>query len=68
MGGSLYNLLVPTGFNRRAGSNVNMSHIFPYGALAAFAFVGGEAELEVLEPEPSVSWGFFSAQWPTKPY
>ena len=67
MGASLYSMFVPSGFGGRAGSDMIMTHIFPEG-MAAFTFVGGGAEMEVLEPEPGVSWGFSSAQWPTPPY
>lgn len=55
VGASLYNIFVPGGFGQRVGSDMSMSHIFPRGVLAAFTFVGSGAEIEVLEPAPSVS-------------
>lgn len=46
----------------RVGSDMSVSHIFPQGVLAAFTFVGSGAEIEVLEPAPSVSWALSSVQ------
>ena len=60
MGAFLCSLHVSSGFDGRTGSDLSMSHIFPQGVLAAVTFVGGETEMEGLEP--GVSLGFFSAQ------
>ena len=43
VGASLYSLRVPSGFGGRAGSDVNMSLIFPQGVLAAIILVRGGA-------------------------
>ena len=41
---SLYSLCVPSGFDVKAGFQVNISHIFPQGILAAVTLVGGKTE------------------------
>ena len=43
MEASLYNLHVPSTFGGRAGFDVNASHIFPEGVLAAIPLAGGRA-------------------------
>ena len=68
MAASLYSLYVPSGFDGRAGFDVNISHIFPQGVLAAITLVGSGLEKEGLGPEPGVSQGFPSLQWPSLPY
>ena len=40
---SLYSLHVPSGYGRRARSDVSKSHIFPQGVLAAISLVEGGA-------------------------
>lgn len=45
-----------------------MGHVFPQGVLIAVNLVGGGAKMEGLEPEPGISWGFPSVQWPSLPY
>lgn len=55
-------MFVPGGFGQRVGPDVSVSHIFPQGVLAAFTSVGSGAEIEVLEPAPSVSWALSSVQ------
>lgn len=40
---SLYSLHLPSGFGVRAGFNINTSHMFPQGVLAAINLVGSEA-------------------------
>lgn len=55
-------MFVPGGFGQRVGFNMSMSHAFPPGVLAGFTFVGSGAEIEVLEPAPSVSWALSSVQ------
>lgn len=67
MGVSLYSLCVPSGFGGRPGFDVNISHIFAQVVLAAITLVG-RLEMAGLKPEPGVSQGFSSAQWPTLPY
>lgn len=62
VGAPLCNTFVPGGFGQRVGSDMSVSHIFPQGVLAAFTFVGSGAEIEVLEPAPSVSWALSSVQ------
>lgn len=62
IGAPLCNTFVPGGFGQRVGSDMSVSHIFPQGVLAAFTFVGSGAEIEVLEPAPSVSWALSSVQ------
>ena len=39
MGASLYRLCVPNAFGGRAGFDMNTSHIFPQGVLAAITLV-----------------------------
>lgn len=55
-------MFVPGGFGQRVGSDMSMSHIFPQGVLAAFTLGGSDAEIEGLEPAPSVSWALSSVQ------
>lgn len=43
VGASLYSLCVPTGFDRRAGSDMSMNHVFMQVVLVSISFVGGEA-------------------------
>ena len=59
---------MPSGFGGRAGSNMNTSHIFPQGVLAAIIWCEVRLEMEGLQPEPSVSQGFSSAQRMSPPY
>ena len=40
---SLFSLCVPSDFGRRAGFDMNTSHVFPQGVLAAVTLVGGRA-------------------------
>ena len=58
VGGSLHSLSLPCGFDGRAGSEVSMGHVFPWGLLAPTTLVGDRAEEEGLEPEPGMSQGF----------
>lgn len=64
MGACLYNPPVPSGFGGRAESNVNMSHIFPQGLLAAITSVEGEGEDGGARSGLVVSQEFSSHQWP----
>ena len=58
---------MPSGFGKRAGSEVSMGHVFLWGVLAATTLVRGGARNGRLGPKPGVSWSF-SAPWPTLPY
>ena len=43
VGALLYGLHMPCGFGGRAGFDVNRSHVFPQGVLAAITLLGGGA-------------------------
>ena len=58
-------LCVPSGFDRRTGSEVSMDHIFFQGVLAAITLVGGGAGDGVVRASAGVS--FSSAQGPSLP-
>ena len=66
MGASLYHLHGSTDFDSRAGFDLNTSHVFPQGVLSAIILLGGGVRDE--GPEPGVSQGFSSAQWPSQSY
>ena len=63
MGMSLYRLCIPNAFGGRAGFDMNASHVFPQGVLAAITVVGGGLEMKGLQLGLGVRWGFPSAQW-----
>ena len=44
MGACLYYLYVPSAFGRRAGFDMNTSHVFPSGVLASPALIGRGAK------------------------
>ena len=66
MGVSLYNLRGTSGFDGRTGFDLNTSHVFPQGVLSAIILLGGGVRDE--GPEPGVSQGFPSAQWPSRSF
>lgn len=60
-------LCVPSGFDRRTGSEVSMDHIFFQGVLAAITLVGGGAGDGVVRASAWCEPGFSSAQGPSLP-
>ena len=69
VGASLYSLDVPSGFDGRAGFDVNTNHIFPQGVLTAITLVGGGlGNGRIRSQSQFLSRGLSSAQWPSLPY
>ena len=68
VGISLCRLCVPSVSDGGAGFDVDASHVFPQGVLAAITLVGVGLELEELEQAPGVRQDFLSGQWPSPPY
>lgn len=60
------NLHGSSDFDSRAGFDLNTSHVFPQGVLSAIILLGGGVRDE--GPEPIVSQGLPSAQWPSQSY
>ena len=63
VGASLCNLCVPSCFGQKAESDVRIGHHLLQAVLASITLLEGVSlEIEGLEAEPDVSWGFYS-QW-----
>ena len=65
-GSILIHLQGSSDFDSRAGFDLNTSHVFLQGVLSAIILLGGGVRDE--GPEPGVSQGFPSAQWPSQSY